>query len=362
MSFDTNLYDPSPGLWRRILAGLYGTVVRFRLWLYGVGLLKSRSLPVHVISVGNLTVGGTGKTPTVIMAVRHLKTLGFRPAVLSRGYRGSSRQPVNVVSDGTAVLLGPSQAGDEPCLMARQLPGVPILTGRDRWALGCYAIDRFGSDVLVLDDGFQHLGLSRNVNLCLLDAGQPWGNGHLLPAGALREPMAQAARATAFLLTNSGRASNPLSDELPRDFPKRPVFLAWHRPVRLTELDGGRETETGYLAGRRVLAFCGLARPGHFLETLAGLGANVALFIRWPDHYQPQGRDLRLIEEKAGELGVIDAVTTAKDAVKLGGLEFGKANGVDLNVWSLDVEMDILADREAFMTMIEPSVKAEQAS
>lgn len=354
MSQSSRLYAPNPSLWRRILSGLYGGVVNLRLWLYRVGLLRPRRLPARVVSVGNLTVGGTGKTPTVIMVARTLQARGCRVAVISRGYQGKHGRQVSVVSDGQNVLMGPGEAGDEAYLIAGSLPGVPVLVGRDRWSVGRMALDVFQSQVLLMDDGFQHLALARDVNLLLLDAEQPWGNGHLLPAGALREKKAQAARATAFLVTRVNEVPESLTAELQRDFPDRPVFLSRHEPVRLVRLNDSREMETRHLKGRRVLAFCGLARPMTFLQTLLSLGADVALFIKWPDHYQPRGRDLRLIEAKARELGVFEAVTTAKDAVKLAGRSLGQSAEHPLDVWTLDVEIKLLDGQDDFTEMLLP--------
>ena len=184
--------------------------------------------------------------------------------------------------------------------MARSLPGIPVLTGRDRWAVGWHAVERLGADVLVLDDGFQHTGLEREVNLLLLDAAKPWGNGFLLPAGPLREPVREARRATAFVLTRVEGDCSDLIGKLSETFPNRPVFRARHRPVVLKRLDGAEERDPGFLAGRRVLAFCGLARPMVFLKSLMNLRAEVPCFIRWPDHYRPSETDLRMIESKAG--------------------------------------------------------------
>lgn len=345
MTAKIDLYDDSPGLWRRLLARLFGAAAAVRLWLYRSGLFKSQEMDARVVSVGNLVVGGTGKTPAVIMIARVLKEKGFRPAVLTRGYRGEKPEAVNVVSDGENVLLGPSQAGDEAVLMARALPGIPVLAGRDRRRLGRAAVSRFEADVLVLDDGFQHLAVRRDVNLLLLDEASPFGNNLLLPAGPLREPPTQAARATAFVLTRAAGPDSPQAEELRRNFPGRPVFTARHKPVRLAELDGPETKDPAWLKGKKVLAFCGLARPELFLKTLAELGAEVGLMIRWPDHYNPQEKDLDLIRTKARDLGLTEVVTTAKDAVKTTGRGLDR----DLKVMVLEIELEILNDPEGFL-------------
>jgi len=353
MTPDRGLHSPEPALWRRSLARIYGGAVDFRLGLYNRGIVPSKSLPARVISVGNLTVGGTGKTPAAVFIARQLQARGRRVAVLSRGYRGRSRKPVNVVADGRDILLGPEQAGDEPYLMAKALPGVPILTGRDRWVVGQYALDCFQPEIFVLDDGFQHLRLVRDLNLLLLDTAQPWGNGRLVPAGPLREPRDQAARADAFVITRVVDRPTALLDELDRDFPGRPVFLARHQPARVHRLDDGQPEDLKNLAGRRMLAFCGLARPDNFLDTLTGLKIEVPLFLEWPDHYRPRNRDLRKIEKAAQIAEVREAVTTAKDAVKLRGRPLGRQAGRDLEVWVLDVDLEIVEGLDRFLDLLE---------
>jgi tetraacyldisaccharide 4'-kinase len=344
------LYDPQPGLWRRSLSSIYGAAVRFHVGLYRTGFLKPQKLDARIICVGNLTVGGSGKTPTVAMIARGLSRRGRRVGILSRGYRGRNTEPVNVVSDGQTIFLGPTKAGDEAYYLARLLPDIPVLTGRNRGLVGREAIKRFNLDTLIMDDGYQHLNLARDVNLLLVDALQPWGNGHLLPAGPLREDRRAAERADAFLLTRSPQPQPASIREIKQDFPDRPVFSAHHHPVRLKSLDGDRIRDIGYLKNRRILAFCGLARPLTFLNTLTELGADVALMIRWPDHYQPTSSDLALIETKAEELGVHDCLTTAKDEVKLGGRPIGLHR--NLNVWVLEVEMKLWDNENEFWDVL----------
>ena len=351
-----DLDAPRPGWRRRLLARIFGLAVNLRLALYRLKILRSRLLPAHVISVGNLAVGGTGKTPTVRLIAETLAREGWKTAVLSRGYRGRASAEVNVVSDGRKVLLGPSQAGDEPYFLAGELTGVPVLVGRDRWRLGQYAIENFGSEVLILDDGYQHLGLARDVNLLLLDAAQPWGNGFLLPAGRLREPKDQARRADAVILTRADGPRPASAAELENDLPGRPVFAARHTPRILSSLEGGETRPVDNLRGRRVIAFCGLARPMAFLETLQNLGAEVPVFIRWPDHFQPGDKEMALIQAKSREMGLNEAVTTAKDAVKLAGRALTGPAGT-LKVWVLDVEMEILGP-EGFFDLIRPAARS----
>lgn len=341
MNFSAGLYSDHPGWLRRQLTIPYRAAVSRRLRSYRDGRLASRSLPARVISVGNLTVGGTGKTPAVIFLAKNLAARGLRTAVLSRGYGGRGTDSISLVSDGEQVFLKPRQVGDEAYLMAKSLPGVVVLSGKDRLILGVFAVDRFNSEVLILDDGFQHLRIKRDLNLLLLDAVQPWGNGWLLPAGPLREPKEEAARATAFLITHVDESPRSLIEELERDFPERPVFLSRHKPTGLSALSGGGEKNTDFLAGRRIIAFCGLARPEVFLDTLTALGAQVEEFVAWPDHFQARSKDLKFLVSKASGRRLDMAVTTAKDGVKLNPRDL---QGVDFNldVWVLNLELEIM--------------------
>lgn len=347
-----DLYTENPGLWRILLAKVFGLAVRLRLRLFHMGVIKSRSLPVRVISVGNLVVGGTGKTPTVLYIARMLTNRGIKTAILSRGYRGENPNAINVVSDENEVLMSPDQAGDEAYWLAANLPGIPVLTGRHRYALGQEAIKRFGAQVLILDDGFQHLALHRDVNLLLLDAEKPWGNGRLLPAGALREPQGQARRATAFLITRTNKDASQLVASLNKQYPDHPVFQSRHAPTRLRPLHNGDNQPPTYLAGRRVIAVCGLARPELFFNTLMELETDLAAFIRWPDHYWPRENDLTMVLEKARELGVDEVVTTAKDAVKLEHFPITKQG--NLKFWILDVELSLLGSEDDLWQVLLP--------
>ena len=189
----------SPATLLSALSGVYGGAMVLRAGLYRRGLLERRRLPCRVVSVGNLTVGGTGKTPLVMDLAARLRDRGWPVCVLSRGYRGTAERTGAVVSDGYRILVPAKVAGDEPWLMARRLAGIPVIVGRDRWASGMTAVDRFGARAVVLDDGFQHQRLVRDLDVLLLDARKPMGNGHLLPRGPLREPITAARRAHALV-------------------------------------------------------------------------------------------------------------------------------------------------------------------
>jgi tetraacyldisaccharide 4'-kinase len=300
---------------------LYAATVRIRASLYRFGIFRHHRLSRPVISVGNLTVGGTGKTPAVISLAAFFKSKGFRPAVLSRGYAGRSSSPVNVVSDGEHVLAGPEQSGDEPSMMAASLPDIPVLTGRKRFLSGMYAIDRLSADVLILDDGFQHLGLERDFEVVLLNADAPFGNGYLIPRGPLRESKQALKRADAIVLTGAeGASDNTIAWE--RDLqslcPDIPVLKAVYHLTGLIKNKKERYP-VEFLNDKRVLAFCGIANPGSFRRSLENAGACIDSFIVFPDHYHYSEKDIQSVCGKADAVKVEMIVTTEKDGVKLTG-------------------------------------------
>jgi len=318
--------------WRYLLlplAPLYRGAVAARRSAYGRGWLHRAALPIPVISVGNLTFGGTGKTPMVVALVRDLIRLGRHPAVLTRGYRRRDGRP--------AVVTGPTprqradEVGDEPLEMARRLPGVPVVVDADRTRGGLEAV-RLGADVVVLDDGFQHLRLERDLDVVLIDAGDPWGGGRLPPLGRLREPVAALRRADAVIITKVPVDWRPvvsaIEAEVDRIAPALQVFISRVVPHRLRRPDGGW-IDPAELRQRRVFAFAGVGRPGGFIESLSEAGAEIVGERWFSDHHRYTEREVAAVVEAAG---VVDAipVTTAKDAVKLPD---------EAPVWVMEVEM-----------------------
>ena len=269
-----------------------------------------------VISVGNLTFGGTGKTPTVIALARDLVRMGRRPAVLTRGYKR--------VDDEQVVVVGPeprqtaSEVGDEPLEMVRRLPGVPVIVDADR-ARGGAEAQRLGADVVLLDDGFQHLRLERDLDLVLIDAGDPWGGNRMPPLGRLREPLAALERADAVLITKAPADWRPVAAEIERVIdlvaPKLQVFVSRVRPRRVN-VPGEGWLGPEVLTGRRVMAFAALGRPDGFADTLAETGADIVETRWFPDHHAYTDQELSEIVDQAVAASAIP-VTTAKDAVKL---------------------------------------------
>ena len=296
----------------RTLSLPYGAAVALRNHLYDRELLRPAKLPCLVVSVGNLTVGGTGKTPTVILLAALLKEHGYRPAVLSRGYGSHSKASVNVVSDGNRVLLGWREAGDEPVMIAGALPGIPVLTGPKRSLTGKAAVERFGADILILDDAFQHRSLFRDIDIVLMDAARPLGNGFLLPRGPLREPPQALHRAGILLRTGDADHEEPL-----REVPSLPSFRGIHRPRELVEAATGRVSPPTALKGQKVLAFAGIGSPEVFRRGLTALGAEVVSFRTFSDHHPYDRSDIEALRRLAAESGAARIVTTEKDGVRL---------------------------------------------
>lgn len=338
-----------------ICAVLYGIGVRCRMGAYGSGILRGNVLPGFVVSVGNLTAGGTGKTPAVIMLARWALGQGYRVAILSRGYGAQTRDEVLQVSDGNGTYADARLAGDEPSLLARSVPEVPVVISRDRYRAGMYARKHFGSKMFILDDGFQHLRLKRDLNFLLMDATDPFGNGHLLPWGPLREPLTQLRRADAVILTRFNgdwdenhsvqhahlkapykRATAPWRDEgdgqdvagstspsqrtlawLKKTYPFIPVFCADHTPDKVVFPRSGAVYGPGVLKERRVVGFAGIAHPERFENTLKGMGAHVIRFLRYHDHYPFTEKDMKALVEVKEETGADCLLTTEKDWMRI---------------------------------------------
>lgn len=327
-----------------VFSFFYRSGVVFRNFLYDQQFARSTRLPCKVISVGNVTVGGTGKTPLVILLAGMLRKQGYRPAVLSRGYGSKGAAPVNIVSDGHSLLLGPEEGGDEPVLISGSVPGVPVLTGPDRVLTGRTAMTRLGADVLILDDGFQHRRLFRDIDILLLDADRPWGNGFLLPRGPLREPPARALKRADIVIRTGGKMWK--APGLPAGSPDRsrviqgdlPVFRGSHQPRALISRPQGRRMELRDLAGKRICAFSGIGSPESFRGMLISLGAEIGVFLVYPDHHRYTPLDVEAIAQAAQGAGAEMIVTTDKDEVKWMALDKGKGA---IPRFSLSIEMTI---------------------
>ncbi len=311
------------------------------------GIFPIRCLEARVIRDGNLTLGGTCKTPIVLMIAGILRDHGLKPAILSRGYGGCSREKVNVVADGKKILLSADQAGDEPVMIARRLKNIPVLTGKDRFLTGKHALEHFGVDTLILDDGYQHLALRRDLNILLLDQKNPLGNGHLFPAGELREPLRESNRADLICFTrcqeNEGSGSKRELLALPENVPVIQTVL---RLQSLVRLDNQEMMAVELLRDQPVAAFCGIAQPSDFRHTLETAGARVVFFRAFPDHHRYIASDLKTIEQEAKKAGAKYILVSEKDSVKIDPSVFSQP------VLKIIIAVEILADREVFTKLL----------
>jgi tetraacyldisaccharide 4'-kinase len=342
-----------------LISVVYGSIMRLRASLYEKGLLPSKTLPCRVVSIGNLIAGGTGKTPMTIMVARMIRDLGYRVVVISRGYRGRLEDAGGIVSDGETIFKGAEDAGDEPCLMARLLKGVPVVVGKRRFEAGMLAVKRFKPDVIVLDDAFQHLRLKRDLNLVLMDSRSPYGNGYLLPRGLLRESPMALRRAHAVIYTRSSHAvvlSRP--DILPES---RPVFAVRHIPlIRNVGAESGAflsdSRDISVLKGKTVVAFAGLANNEQFFDSLTTGGCTLAHTFSFEDHHRYDPGDLDNIAQKAQISDAEFLVTSFKDYVKI---ENHARWSMALVV--VDVELQLLGAEKPFLDFISAGLSTSDA-
>jgi len=301
------------------LSALYGRAVSWRARWYASGRLASEELPLPSVAVGNLTFGGTGKTPFTEFLARRFRFEGRRPAILSRGY-GRRTRGVVVVSAGNGPIVSPEDGGDEPVAMARSAgPGMIVVVG-ERRADAARRAAELGADLLLLDDAFQHLAVRRDVNLLLVDSRDPFGGGRLPPSGRLREPLDAISRADAVVVTRVNRGELPAgaAEEIARRNPRAPVFRAAIRATGLSD-EAGSRIEPAEVASRRAISVCGVANPADFAATLRDLGLSPEERIELADHQHYGERLLERIRQSAERSGATFVVTTEKDAVKLAG-------------------------------------------
>ena len=300
----------------RPFSPIYSFLMRLRERAYWRGLFRRHSLPVPVISVGNLVLGGSGKTPTVAAICRHFLAMGEKPAVISRGYGGKAKAAVNVVSDGEEIFLDAAAAGDEPHMLAAMLPGVAVLTGRKR-IFPCRRAVAMGCTALVLDDGFQHLAIRRDVDLVLFNATTLAGNSRVFPGGELREPVAALRRASAFVLTgvdshNRERAER-FADLLAGRFPGQPVFQTENILDAFVDQHG---QAVAHLPAP-LLAVSAIAHPERFHHLLADAGISLCGRLNFRDHHRYPPDAIERIARQAREQGAAGFIVTEKDRVKL---------------------------------------------
>jgi tetraacyldisaccharide 4'-kinase len=298
---------------------LYGLGQAVRARAYRRGVVKSYRASCPVISIGNLVSGGTGKTPMVLWLAERLRNAGRRVAVVSRGYRQAAAMPVTVVAAPDGLRLRPPAAADEACLVAARLPGVAVLSGRDRRRLIDHAVQGFGCDVILMDDGYQHLRVARDLDLCLLDAFLPFGNGAVLPGGILREWPRALCRADLAVLTRADtpRRTELAIDEIQRVAPGLPVVVTRHAPRDLRRLSDSETLPLDTLGETRALGFSGIARPDSFRRLLERAKVRLAGWFIFPDHHNFTVGDFLAMEAEAKEVCAECLVCTEKDAVKI---------------------------------------------
>jgi len=327
------------------LSLLYGAVTRTRLSLYRRGTFQTTKLDRPVISIGNITTGGTGKTPLVEYVAKTIAAHGKKVCILTRGYGRKDPHLQVIVSDGYDVLASPTEAGDEPYLLATKLTGqAAVISSADRIAAGREAIKDFHTDAFVLDDGFQHLRLARDLNIACIDATNPWGGGRLLPYGRLREAPEGLRRADCVVLTRCDQVESVegLREQVSELIEGRPIFESRMRPLRVVSLKNGPEATP---LPRRVGAFCAVGNPESFFENLRGLGYDLGLERAFADHHVYTQGDVDALHQLAKETGAKVLITTAKDAVKLKGLTFA------LPCYVLEIEIEI-DNADAFQKLI----------
>ena len=330
------------------LSWAYRAALAARDRAYRWGVLRTGRLPCPVISVGNLTLGGSGKTPTVELAVRTLLDLGALPAVLSRGY-GRLTRGVAVVADREGIRAEPRAAGDEPLMLAERLPGGPVVVGENRFEAGRVAVERCGATALVLDDGFQHRTLAKDLEVVVVPGRAPWGNARVFPRGMLREPLSGLARAHVVVVTNPPGPETvaEITASVRRHNPTAAVLAARYHLQDALEPQRGRRLPVAELAARRLLAFAGLGSPQGFADTLDATGIRRVGFAEFPDHHWFTPGDLAELVRDARAAGAQGLVTTEKDWVRMRDLP-----PPPLPVWVLPVRLAIEAGLETWQRLL----------
>jgi tetraacyldisaccharide 4'-kinase len=333
------------------LGWLYRGVAEIRNAMYDRGVIESHPLGARTISVGNITTGGTGKTPLVVLSAEILADRGEKVCVLTRGYGRDDPKNRVLVSNGAELLANAKTGGDEPVEMARLLLGKAIVVAdADRVAASKWARENFGVTAFVLDDGFQHRRAKRDVDIVCIDATDPFGNGRVLPAGKLREPLNNLSRASAFVLSRSDLAGNieSIKTAIRKYNLKAPIFEAEARiagSVHLDEFLAGSINPDGETVLGKLYAFCGLGNPEGFFDSLRRAGVELAGVHKFRDHHEYDQEDIETIESEANWAGAAGLVTTAKDAVKLAGLKFKLPCFVA-------IAETVISDREAFADLL----------
>jgi tetraacyldisaccharide 4'-kinase len=347
-----------------LFSKLFHAGVKTRHYLYRARIIRDTTLGVQVIAIGNLTVGGTGKTPVVEKFARELRDQGRNVAILSRGYRSRPtplmRQltnrlffrhdstPPRVVSDGRSLLLDSEMAGDEPYMLASNLKDVVVLVDKDRVKSGRYAIEKYGCDTLLLDDGFQYWKLlGKRRDIVLIDSQQPFGNRHLLPRGTLREPPSHLARASWVFITKSDGKTEALRAEIARLNPHAGVIECIHHPLYFEDVFSGQRYELDLLKAKKVASLSGIAQPESFEGSLVNLGGELVYSKRFADHHRFSQQEILNVINRSKKRGAAMILTTQKDAVR-----FPKIDRRDLPIIFMRVEIKIMHGARDFQECV----------
>lgn len=294
-------------------------------------------LKTKVISVGNITVGGTGKSPLVIWLAQQLHKMDKKVVILSRGYKRKMKTPV-IVSDGEQIYISPQNAGDEPAMMARRLKGVPVVVGSDRTWIGQWAEGLYHPDVFILDDAFQHRRLYRDLDIVVINQQNPWGNGHLLPAGPLREPIASLKRADLILFSHSNNeVKNKCLQREIRKITEVPILTSHHQPCCFVAVKNNDEIALNAMPSKDIMAFTGIGNPLSFFTMLMNLKFSLKETETFSDHYWFTKGDIESLVQKARASGASAVVTTEKDAVRIVDWPFDK---IPLYYMQIDLQID----------------------
>lgn len=337
---------------------LFAAAVAVRSFLYKTGLLRRFPLGVQVVSIGNVTAGGTGKTPVTELFARALSAEGRKVAILSRGYRRKEApwwrrafahvmEPPLVVSDGRRVLLDSATGGDEPYMLASNLPGVAVVVDRDRVKAGRYAVKRLGCDTIVLDDGFQYQKLKHSIEVVLVDSTNPFGNGRMLPRGILREPARHAKRADLVFLTKCSGDVSAVRAQIRKFNTKADIVECSHSPKSLKDVWSREELPLSWLDGKTVCTLSGIASPKGFENSLRKMGSRVVWCERYADHHRYDPSEILYALNRSADMGADALVTTEKDAVR-----FPRFETAPVKCLYLRIAIEMLSGEESFRRLV----------
>lgn len=351
----------------RLVSYLYEFGVCCKLSLYKIGVMRREKLDCCVISIGNITVGGTGKTPTAQKMALLIKEMGYRVVILNRGYRSHWARDIGVVSNGEKIFMTAYEAGDEAYLMAKTLPGIPVIIGKNRAVTGKYAVKKLNAEVIIMDDGYQHWQLQRNLDVVLVDTLNMFGNGCVLPRGTLREPLQNLDRGDLFLLTKTDQSSKlnrtQLREKIAQYNSRAPIVESVHHPKNFVEIADwykGIDQHVKDLAdlhGKDVMVFSAIGNPSSFEQTLSSIGLKILEAVRYPDHHDYGMVEMQYINERASSLKAVAMIATAKDAVKIP-TEFIYSKR-EIPLYILNMEISITEGMDKFKECVMSAITKE---